>query len=204
MSTNSGTPLYLEVEAALKDFKTGVSSLREQQAKTETLLAQGGEALDTLVQQMARVDSLKEDVESDLRLLEKYKGSLDKKVTAAQQQFLEELEEYQQTTRKSMDNVKTDLSLRRKELLGLIQEAQDNLKALENLSQQREQNFQRQLHHHRRDLDTALEKVKAKLRAGEELNGLLSNRLGQMEKRFKYLVLAVAAMGLLTLVALIW
>ena len=73
MTAEVGTALYLQVEQALKDFQKGVTRLKSQQVETEALLTKGNEALDNLVLQVARTEKIQAEVESDLRLLEKFR-----------------------------------------------------------------------------------------------------------------------------------
>ena len=73
MSQSKGTPLYLQVEEALKDFQLGVGRLKAQQRETDSLLATGNEALENLVLQVACIEKLQDQVESDLRLLERFR-----------------------------------------------------------------------------------------------------------------------------------
>jgi hypothetical protein len=122
MTAERGTELYLQVEQALKDFQKGVFNLKDQQLSTETLLTRGNEALENLVLQIARTEKIQEEVEADLRLLEKFRQTQAKENAVFASQIKEELSRQRQSTGKALDNLKTDLSLRRRELLGLVED----------------------------------------------------------------------------------
>lgn len=122
MTAERGTELYLQVEQALKDFQKGVFNLKDQQLSTESLLTRGNEALENLVLQIARTEKIQEEVEADLRLLEKFRQAQAKENAVFAGQIKEELSRQRQSTGKALDNLKTDLSLRRRELLGLVED----------------------------------------------------------------------------------
>lgn len=134
MTAERGTELYLQVEQALKDFQKGVFNLKDQQLSTESLLTRGNEALENLVLQIARTEKIQEEVEADLRLLEKFRQAQAKENAVFAGQIKEELSRQRQSTGKALDNLKTDLSLRRRELLGLVEDlGEETRKSLQTL-----------------------------------------------------------------------
>lgn len=122
MTAEVGTALYLQVEQALKDFQKGVTRLKSQQVETEALLTKGNEALDNLVLQVARTEKIQAEVESDLRLLEKFRLAQAEENAQFFSQVTTELSRQSQSVGKALDNLKTDISVRRQELLGLVGE----------------------------------------------------------------------------------
>lgn len=130
-----GTPLYLQVEEALEAFKTGITRLRDQQSQTDSLLAKGNEALDNLMEQVTRIDRMQEDVETDLRLMERFRENAEKERSKFQEQVLRDISQHQEQTKEALGNIRTDLSVRRQELLGMIRDLDANIRASQENSQ---------------------------------------------------------------------
>ncbi len=99
-----------------------MTRLKSQQVETEALLTKGNEALDNLVLQVARTEKIQAEVESDLRLLEKFRLAQAEENAQFFSQVTTELSRQSQSVGKALDNLKTDISVRRQELLGLVGE----------------------------------------------------------------------------------
>lgn len=127
MTAEEGTALYLQVEQALKDFQKGVTRLKAQQIETEALLAKGNEALENLVLQVALTEKIQAEVESDLRLLEKFRLAQADENAQFCSQVKAELNRQSQSAGKILDSLKTEISLRRRELLGLVEDLEKNV-----------------------------------------------------------------------------
>lgn len=127
MTAEEGTALYLQVEQALKDFQKGVTRLKAQQIETEALLAKGNEALENLVLQVAHTEKIQAEVESDLRLLEKFRLAQADENAQFCSQVKAELNRQSQSAGKILDSLKTEISLRRRELLGLVEDLEKNV-----------------------------------------------------------------------------
>ncbi|HOC06296.1 MAG TPA: hypothetical protein PKN71_03135 [Bacillota bacterium] len=127
MTAEGATELYLQVEQALKDFQKGVANLKSQQRSTEALLTRGNEALENLASQIARTEKIQAEVAEDLRLLEKFRQAQAEENAVFAAQVQEELHRHSQATGKALDNLRTDLSLRRRELLGLLDELREEV-----------------------------------------------------------------------------
>lgn len=127
MTAEEGTALYLQVEQALKDFQKGVTRLKNQQVETEALLTKGNEALDNLVLQVVQAEKIQADVESDLRLLEKFRLAQAEENAQFSSQVKAELSRQSQSAGKALDDLKTEISLRRRELLGLVEDLGKNV-----------------------------------------------------------------------------
>lgn len=203
MSQNKGAPLYLQVEEALKEFQSGVNRLKAQQSETDSLLASGNEALENLVRQIARTEKLQEQVESDLRLLERFRQRTAQETDQLRQQVLAELNEHQEQIKGRVDNLKTDFSVRRQEILGLIQDLRKELKALE----QEWGNTKRTL-----EYIQGSEKARGKTLAGlkQQVQSCYSrlqevdHRLARGEKWTKYLLAAVLVLAVLLLMNMLF
>lgn len=185
-----GTDLYLQVEQALNDFQQGVTRLKAQQAETETLLSNGNEALENLVRQVALTEKMQSQVESDLRLLERFRISQAEENARFCSQMGAELNRQKQIAEKNLANVKTDLSIRRQELLGLIGDLQKNIEG------------------RLRQIDTELDSLKA---AGKELAAEVqlleetwASRHRLLERKLNYLYWGFAALAALLFASLLW
>jgi chromosome segregation ATPase len=187
-------PLYLQVEEALKDFQSGVSRLKAQQRETESLIASGNQALENLVLQVARIEKMREQVEGDLRLLERFREQIDGEMSEFRQQVLAEFNQHQEQTDSRVDNLKTDLSVRRHELLGLIRDLRQQVKELEEKVGGAKKNLE-DLQGNEEARDKALaglrQQVQTCLSCYEELN----RRLVQGRRWNRYLLAAIAVMS---------
>ncbi len=203
MSQSKGTPLYLQVEEALKDFQLGVGRLKAQQRETDSLLATGNEALENLVLQVACIEKLQDQVESDLRLLERFRQNTAQENDQLRQQILAEFSEHQEQIRGRVDNLKTDFGVRRQEILGLIRDLRQELKGIE----QQWINTQKALNTIQGN-EGAREKILAWLKQQTEMlqsyQQEVDRRLARAEKWTKYLLAAVLALAVLTLVELLF
>lgn len=189
--TDDGTALYLQVEQALKDFQKGVTRLKAQQAETETLLSNGNEALENLVRQVAHTEKMQSQVESDLRLLERFRISQAEENAQFCSQMEAELNRQKQIAEKNLANVKADLSIRRQELLGLIGDLQQNVEG------------------RLRQIDTGMDNLKAAFlkELASELQLLeetWASRHRLLERKLNYLYWGFAALAVLLLASLLW
>ena len=120
MATEGGTALYMAVEQALKDFQIRVTTLKSQQAETESLLTKGEEALKHLVILMAQTEKVQAQAQSDLRLLEAARQTLAKENGHFHAQVKTELQSQHQKTEKTVENIWKELASHRLELLEAI------------------------------------------------------------------------------------
>lgn len=193
MSESKGMPLYLQVEEALKDFQTGVSRLKAQQRETESLISSGNQALENLVLQVARIEKMREQVESDLRLLERFREQIDGEMSEFRQQVLAEFNQHQEQTYIRVDNLKTDLSVRRQELLGLIRDLRQELRGLE----QEFAGAKRTLDYLRGNEEArekALAGLKQQVQTCQRYQEELNHHLAQGQRRMRYMLAAMAVM----------
>lgn len=192
MTAEGGTELYLQVEQALKDFQRGVSHLKSQQLTTEALLTRSNEALDNLALQIARTEKIQAEVAEDLRLLEKFRQAQAEENALFAAQVKEELGRQHQAAGKALDNLKTDLSLRRRELLGLVEELREEVR--------------RSLH----ALNTEVRGIKKQAAVIKELEGKIqllesyASRQRNLEGKLKLLSWAYALLLGLVAVALLF
>lgn len=190
MTAEEGTALYLQVEQALKDFQKGVTRLKNQQVETEALLTKGNEALDNLVLQVVQAEKIQADVESDLRLLEKFRLAQAEENAQFSSQVKAELSRQSQSAGKALDDLKTEISLRRRELLGLVEDLGKNV--------------QGRLH----TLDTEVKVLKNQTAALKELEAKIqlleayASKQRALERNQKLLFLCFAALLALVLVIL--
>ncbi|MDD4658461.1 MAG: hypothetical protein PHW26_05445 [Eubacteriales bacterium] len=190
MTAEEGTALYLQVEQALKDFQKGVTRLKNQQVETEALLTKGNEALDNLVLQVVQAEKIQADVESDLRLLEKFRLAQAEENAQFSSQVKAELSRQSQSAGKALDDLKTEISLRRRELLGLVEDLGKNV--------------QGRLH----TLDTEVKVLKNQTASLKELEAKIqlleayASKQRALERNQKLLFLCFAALLALVLVIL--
>jgi septation ring formation regulator EzrA len=189
--TADGTALYLQVEQALKDFQKGVTRLKAQQAETETLLSNGNEALENLVRQVAHTEKMQSQVESDLRLLERFRESQAEENSRFCSQIEAEQNRQKQIAEKNLADVRTDLSVRRQELLGLIGDLKQNVEG------------------RLRQIDTGMDKLKAavlKELAAEVqyLEEICASRQRLLERKLHFLSWGFAVLAALLLASLLW
>lgn len=203
MSVNNGTSLYLQVEEALHEFKTGVTRLRDQQAQTDALLARGNEALDNLVHQVSRVDKMQEDVEADLRLLERFRENMDSEFSRLHTAIRTDMTQQEQQTRQALDNIKTDLSVRRQELLGLIRDLRQGLVNLEKDNRETLTGLSGQIQVQKSSGDKLAADLDTRFKGIAAWHSDLTARIISLESKQKYLVWAMAGLGTLAAAALI-
>lgn len=188
MHSSEGVSLYLQVDTALKEFQTGVARLKEQQARTDSLLAQGNHALENLVRQIAGLEEMKKQAEEKLSLLEACRQSIGAEMAGFRTQLQARLEEQEQMYRNALSSLKADCSLRRQELLGLVQELQGQARRWSAESAR---------------LDAVCRETAQRLQNAELQGQELELRLAAAEKRSKYLLAAAAGAALLALAALL-
>lgn len=203
MSVNNGTSLYLQVEEALHEFKTGVTRLRDQQAQTDALLARGNEALDNLVHQVSRVDKMQEDVEADLRLLERFRENMDSEFSRLHTAIRTDMTQQEQQTRQALDNIKSDLSVRRQELLGLIRDLRQGLVNLEKDNRETLTGLSGQIQVQKSSGDKLAADLDTRFKGIAAWHSDLTARIISLESKQKYLVWAMAGLGTLAAAALI-
>lgn len=191
MTAEVGTALYLQVEQALKDFQKGVTRLKSQQVETEALLTKGNEALDNLVLQVARTEKIQAEVESDLRLLEKFRLAQAEENAQFFSQVTTELSRQSQSVGKALDNLKTDISVRRQELLGLVGELRKQI-------DQRLQALAAELDGHKGQT-SALKGLEVKI----QLLEAYANRQRALERKLKFLGWGFVALLALFLAAML-
>jgi adenylate kinase family enzyme len=196
MSDNNGTTLYLQVEEALAEFKKGVAKLRSQQTLTDTILTQSSQALDNLLLQIARGDCLKEEVEADLRLAESFREAISQKTAEVHNQILNDLQESKSRTDKALNNLKLDLSVRRQELLGMIQELGQGLAKVDLAA--------REAGAENAAMEKALAEFGGRIRTLAAVQEDLGAKMVALERQNKYQLWALVALGAIALSALIW
>lgn len=200
MVTSNETPLYLQVEEALKDFQSGVTRLKSQQAETENLLAEGNQALENLVLQVARIEKLQEQVESDLRLLERLREKTVQEISALHQRVLTDASAHEVRTKKSIDNLRTDLSVRRQEALGLIRDLRQDLLSLERANAA----AKAELEQDRASIKSLLDEMETGLLHCRGQLQDLANRLSSQDKRIRFLFGAIVILTLGTILSMLF
>jgi len=203
MNPSSGTPLYLQVEEALGEFKTGVTKLRAQQAQTDTLLSKGDQALENLVHQISRVDSLKSDVESDLRLMEQFRETIAKEARELQNRIHTDFSEHELQTSEALSNLKTDFSVRRQELLGLIQAVRHSTETVEQSYKDIKAEMVQNLIAQEKAMEGMANELGPKVRSLSAHQSQLSGKIIALEKKSNYLIWAVIGLGIVAVLALI-
>lgn len=199
MSENRGTGLYLKVEEALQDFQAGVARLKSQQEDTDSLLSKGNQALEDLALQIAQIDSMQEHVESDLRLLERFRENAKEEIGALRHQSLSELAKHQAQTLTRINNLKTDFSVRRQEILALINDLSQELQGLakEFVATKSTLNLVRDNEEARNKTLAGIKlQVQTCLGRQEEFD----NHLTRVEKWYRYLILTAIILSILALV----
>lgn len=199
-----GTHLYLQVEEALEAFKSGVGILRDQQTQTDTLLSRGNEALDNLVQQVARIDKMQEEVEMDLRLMERFREKADQEFTLLHQKVLTDVNEHNEQTKNALDNLKADLSIRRQELLGLIQDLGAKFRQLQENSRNSEKKLTDFIKVHQDDMRSAIAEMDTKVCTFAGYCEELAARVHSVEKKNRFLLWCLIGVAVITLACILW
>jgi chromosome segregation ATPase len=193
MTASSGTPLYVQVEDAIKEFKTSVQKLRDQQSQTDGMLVRGTEALGNMVNQVALMDKLKEEVERELHLMEQYRSTIS-----------QDYAEQQAQVDRAVANLKTTIDIRRQEMLGMVRELRQAQQKSEQDLNQKLADLQLSLNSSTTDLKASL-KTLAKLQNNTttELFSKLETLEANHSSRLRQSTWVLVAVAVVAIVAII-
>lgn len=197
---NSSTPLYIQVEEAINEFKTNVTKLRSQQTQIDDMMVKGTEALGNMLGRVALIDQLKDEVDAQMQQLEQFRHKIGN-----------ESAKHQQESKLAIQEVRTTSEERRLEFLALIRELRH---ALQKSEQEYKAGLQETktrltgLHH---TLDNSMSDIqktfKARSRQQDAIIVEVSNRLESLElsysRRIKLLTGAVLLLGFIAILSIL-